>query len=203
MKGYRVVRVRRRRENKTDYKARIGLLKSNIPRFVVRKTNRYIIAQVIKSKEAQDSTLYSINSKELQNYGYNSSFKNIPASYLTGFLLGVKARKDIKKAILDIGLQRSTKGSKLYAALKGFIDSGVEVSHSEGMLPDEKRIKGEHTKKPLNIEEIKKKIEQGAPSSQKTAKKVEEKIKTEISKPQNITAKKQMNIQNKPLTAKK
>ena len=197
MRQYRVVRVRRRRENKTDYKARIGLLKSDTPRFVVRKTNRYITAQIIKSKEAQDSTLHSVNSKELRGYGYNSSFKNIPASYLTGFLLGVKARKDIKKAILDIGLQRSTKGSKLYAALKGFIDSGIEVSHSKDILPDEKRIKGEHTKKPLNIEEIKKKIEQGAPTSQKTAKK-------ETSKPNTLPiAKKPMNIQNKNIPIKK
>jgi len=194
MKQYRVVRVRRRRENKTDYKARIGLLKSDIPRFVVRKTNRYIIAQVIKSREAQDSVMHSVNSKELQSYGYNSSFKNIPASYLTGFLLGVKARKDIKKAILDIGLQRSTKGSKLYAALKGFIDSGIEVSHSKEMLPDEKRIKGEHTKKPLNIDDIKKKIEQGAPVSKSVIKSKDEKTLPVMAKKEQILSKKSKEI---------
>jgi len=38
---------RRRIASKTDYKARLSLLKSEKPRLVVRKTNRYIIAPII------------------------------------------------------------------------------------------------------------------------------------------------------------
>ena len=44
----RVIRKRRRRENKTDYKMRINLLKSQIQRIVFRKSNRYIIGQVVE-----------------------------------------------------------------------------------------------------------------------------------------------------------
>ena len=36
---------RRRHQRKTDYKKRIALLKSEKPRIVVRKTNKYILSQ--------------------------------------------------------------------------------------------------------------------------------------------------------------
>ncbi len=103
---------RRRREGKTDYRARIALLKSGKPRVVVRKTNRYIIAQLVKSKEAQDSVAIGVTSKHLLKYGWpqelSGSLKSIPASYLTGYLLGKKMLKiNESKAILDIGLARS------------------------------------------------------------------------------------------------
>ncbi len=158
------VRVRRRREGKTDYKARIALLKSNFPRLVIRKSNRYITIQIVKSKEAQDLTIFGVNSKELSKLGWKFSFKNLPACYLTGLLFGKKAKeKGIKKAILDTGLIASSKESKVYAALKGVIDAGLGVPHSEKILPNEKRISGKHILKngdiiSKNFEEIKNKL---------------------------------------------
>jgi hypothetical protein len=50
----------------------------------------------------------------------------------------------VKEAILDIGLQSPTKGSKIFATLKGVLDAGVLVPHGEGVLPSEKRIQGQH-----------------------------------------------------------
>jgi len=101
---------RRRIERKTDYKARLNLLKNEFPRIVVRKTNRYVLAQYVKSKEAQDYVLTLASSKELLDYGWpeerRGSLKSIPASYFTGLLLGKKIKKIEKKkaeAILDIG----------------------------------------------------------------------------------------------------
>ena len=141
------VQYKRRRENKTDYVARRKMLEGDIPRIVIRKTNRYIIAELVKSKEAQDSVICSVNSKELIKYGWPNSFsiKNLPACYLTGFLLGKKIKeKNNEKAILDIGLIRSTKGNKIYAVLKGVLDAGINVAHSEEILPEEKRILGSH-----------------------------------------------------------
>jgi len=159
MKKQKNIKFRRRIKRKTDYKARRALLEGNIPRLVVRKTNKYIITQIITSKEAQDAVICSANSKELQNYGFDSSFKNIPAAYLTGYLIGLKAKKQkIKEAILDIGYQISTKGSKIYAALKGFADSGVKINYSEEIIPSEERIKGVHLKKKVDLEKIKKAI---------------------------------------------
>lgn len=157
---------RRRRERKTDYKARLNLLKSSLPRVVIRKTNRYTIAQYVKSEGAQDKVVIGISSKELLDYGWEKgsvgSLKSLPACYLTGLLLGKKI-KDLEKsekveAILDMGLARNIKKSRIYAVLKGLIDSGMEIKHKEDIFPDEERIKGEHLKKKIDFEKIKNKV---------------------------------------------
>lgn len=139
------VRFRRRREGKTDYKKRLALLKSGLPRMVVRRTNRYIIVQFIGFKPEGDYVIAYASSKELQKYGWPYGGKNTPAAYLTGFLAALRAKRaGVKKAILDIGRFPSTKGSRLYAALKGALDAGIEIPHSPEVLPDKSRISGEH-----------------------------------------------------------
>jgi len=155
------VALRRRREHKTDYKLRTKLLLANKPRLVIRKTNRYIIAQIVKSEEARDFTIVYTNSKELSKFGWNFGFKNLPAAYLTGFLMAQRAKENIREVIVDLGLQRSTKGSRLYAVIKGAIDGGLKVACSEEMLPSEERIKGIHIKNKEianKVEEIKERI---------------------------------------------
>ena len=97
---------RRRQEGKTDYKARLALLKSSEPRLIIRRTNRYVIAQFVQSKVAQDSIIFGANSKDLLEMGWPSEFagslKSRAAAYLTGLLLGSKAKSKIKSAILVI-----------------------------------------------------------------------------------------------------
>jgi large subunit ribosomal protein L18 len=165
------VQKRRRLEGKTDYRNRIALLKGNLPRIAFRKTNKKIIGQYIISKEAQDFVLSEANSTELLKYGWpkenSGSLKSLPASYLIGFLLGKKIGKSKKgkNAVLDIGLNRNVKKSRIYSFLKGVIDSGVEIPHNENVFPDEERISGKNTKI-RNFREvfnkIKEKIEGGA-----------------------------------------
>ena len=46
--------------------------------------------------------------------------------------------------IMDVGLHPPIRGSKLYAALKGAVDAGLEVPHIPEVLPDESRTSGEH-----------------------------------------------------------
>ena len=141
------VKFRRRRQGKTSYKTRLALLKSNLPRLIIRRTNTQMIAQIINYKEKGDVTKVHATSKDLQKLGWKNSLSNIPAAYLTGLLLGKKAKeKKIKKAVLDIGLQSSTKGNKIYATLKGVLDAGIEIPHETKLFPSEKRIKGEHLK---------------------------------------------------------
>lgn len=60
----------RRRKGKTNYKARFKLLKSPLPRIIIRKTNRYINAQYAKSEQAQDFVIAAASSKELLGYGW-------------------------------------------------------------------------------------------------------------------------------------
>jgi len=139
------VRFRRRREGKTDYKKRLALLKSGLPRMVVRRTNRYIIVQFVRFRPEGDEVIAYAFSKELSRYGWPYGGKNTPAAYLTGYLAALRAKKaGVEKAVLDIGRFPSTKGSRLYAALKGALDAGIEIPHSPEILPEEDRIKGEH-----------------------------------------------------------
>ena len=140
---------RRRKEGKTDYKARKAFLLSGKPRLVTRSSVNNILAQVVLAKPNGDEVLVSAQSKELtRKYGWKAPRGNLPAAYLTGLLCGFKAKaKGIDEAILDIGLYPPTKGSRVFAVLKGVLDAKVDVPHSEEKLPDEKRVEGEHIAK--------------------------------------------------------
>jgi large subunit ribosomal protein L18 len=136
---------RRRREGKTDYSKRLALLKSEMPRIVVRKSLKYINAQIIEYGTIGDKTIVSATSKQLKALGWKFSCDNIPAAYLTGLLIAKAAtEKKIKKAVLDIGIYESTKGSRIYAVVKGAIDGGLEVAANEKMFPSEDRVSGKH-----------------------------------------------------------
>jgi large subunit ribosomal protein L18 len=137
---------RRRREGKTDYKARKALVLSGKPRLTVRTSISNIIAQVIVAKPSGDEVLASAHSRELaKSYGWKASGGNLPAAYLTGFLCGQKAKaKGIEETILDIGLHSPSKGARVFAVLKGVLDSGLNVPYSEDKLPEPKRLEGEH-----------------------------------------------------------
>jgi large subunit ribosomal protein L18 len=145
--NYRV-KLRRRREGKTDYQARKALVTSRKPRLVTRASNKNMEVQIIIAKPHGDEVLASANSRELiKSYRWRAPAGNIPAAYLTGFLCGVKAKAaGIPTAILDIGLDSPTKGSKIFAVLSGVVDAGVEVPHSEEKIVKE-RMKGEHIAK--------------------------------------------------------
>jgi large subunit ribosomal protein L18 len=138
----------RRNENKTNYKLRIGLLKSDLNRIVIRRTNRYLTIQIVKSEEAQDSIVTGISSKELLEYGWDKKFagslKSIPAAYLAGYLLAKKVKKG--EFILDLGLAIKHKGGRIYAVASGLKDGGLNIRVGESVLPDEKRLMGEHVK---------------------------------------------------------
>ncbi len=154
MKRVRKTMKRRRKEGKTDYKARLGLLKSDRPRVVVRKTNRYIIGEIITTDVAQDKVVVYVNSKELLSKGWPKelagSLKSLSACYLTGYLLGKKSK--IKEGIFDIGLQRNVKKSRLFAFLKGLVDSGFNISYNEEVLPNKEILtKNQRTGKLISV----------------------------------------------------
>ncbi len=155
---------RRRRENKTNYLKRIKLLKSDKPRVVLRRSNKYFIAQYVKSKEAKDKIVFGISTKALKKYGWpkdtKDGIKSTPATYLFGILVGKRIQKEkLETPIIDLGLYRVLPKSKMHAFIKGIVDSGLEIKHKKEDLPDEKRIKGEHLKNKIPTEEIKSKIE--------------------------------------------
>jgi len=152
----------RRREGKTNYQKRLRLLLSNKPRLVVRRSLKYVRAQIIQFDKVGDKTLVAASSEELKKLGWKFACDNLPAAYLTGLLIGKKALgKGVKEAILDFGLYPSVKGSRIYATVKGAIDVGLEVPCGEEVFPREERIKGLHIKQkdlPEMFEKIKQKI---------------------------------------------
>ena len=149
------VKFRRRREGKTNYYKRAAYIMSRKPRLVVRFSNRYITAQVILATPIGDVTVAHASSRELPKFGWLGDLDNTPAAYLVGLLIGYRAlAKGIKYAVLDIGLYTATPGGRAFALVKGAVDAGLEVPHSEDVLPSDERISGSHIAK--YAEELKK-----------------------------------------------
>lgn len=172
------VKFKRRREGKTDYRARIRLInqdknKYNTPkyRFVVRFSNKYIVAQIIYATLAGDVTMAAAYSHELPRYGLEVGLTNYAAAYCTGLLLARRVLKHLEmddeyvgneeatgedysvepgesrrpfRALLDVGLVRTTTGNRVFGALKGALDGGLDIPHSEkrfaGFSKDDKSL---------------------------------------------------------------
>ncbi|XP_038679077.1 60S ribosomal protein L5-like [Tripterygium wilfordii] len=175
------VKYKRRREGKTDYRARIRLInqdknKYNTPkyRFVVRFTNKDITAQIISASIAGDMVLAAAYSHELPHYGLEVGLTNYAAAYCTGLLLARRVLKMLEmdeeyegnveatgedfsvepaetrrpfRALLDVGLVRTTTGNRVFGALKGALDGGLDVPHSDkrfaGFSKDDKELDAE------------------------------------------------------------
>ena len=138
-----VVSLKRRRARLTDYSQRVNLLKSGKSRFVVRKTGKHVIVQLSTHTDKGDKILTQVNSKELLKYKWPERC-NSPSAYLAGFLCAKKAAKEkITEAVLDIGLQKASKGNLIFSAVKGAIDGGLSIPMPEDMAAAG-RMNGEH-----------------------------------------------------------
>lgn len=160
----RIFRFNRRIRGQTNYNQRLRLLKSNLTRAIVRRSNLNMLVQLANFDEKGDKIIVSAKSSELKELGYTINTGNISAAYLTGLLAGKKAQKLGFKGecILDMGLQRSQYGNRVYAAVKGLKDSGIKIRVSDVVFPVDARLNGEHlTSKDAKavIEKTKKSIE--------------------------------------------
>lgn len=158
------VAKRRRREGKTNYSKRIMLLKSERPRMVFRKTNKYIISQYVESHDAQDKVIFGVDSRELLKHGWSEeakgSLKSVTASYLTGYLVGKKIKnQNLKEPIVDFGMFKIIYKGRLFAFLKGLIDAGLNIDCKEKALPEDERVKGQHLKNKVDFDKIKSSID--------------------------------------------
>merc|ERR1711937_423953 len=128
-------------------------------RLVVRFSNKNITCQVVYSTLTHDVVVASAYSKELPDFGLNFGLTNYAAAYCTGLLIARRiltklgladAYKGLAEAsgedylveeneegprpffcLLDVGLKRTSTGSKVFAALKGALDGGLDIPHSE------------------------------------------------------------------------
>ena len=139
------VSFRRRLEGKTNYQKRLALMKSGKAKLVVRKSNARITLELMEMQRQGDKVIVSADTRELKKYGWNAGHHNISAAYLAGYLCGSKAvKQNVKEAVLDMGLATPVKGSRIYAALKGAIDAGLNIPASEEAFPSQERISGKH-----------------------------------------------------------
>ena len=156
------IKPRRQREGKTDYRKRLKLLKSRTTRIVIRNSVRNIRVQFIEYSEGGDKILASAFSQELTNkYKWDFSTSTTPAAYLTGLLAAKRAKDNgVIKGIPDIGRQNPSTGSKVFAAIKGVIDLGIECPYNETKFPSDDRIMGKHLddKIMIKVSDVKTKI---------------------------------------------
>jgi len=143
--GKFIMPYKRKREGRTDYRKRLVMLKSGLPRLVVRASNKSIQAQVVTYDADGDKVLATARATDLKKLGWTSATGNTPAAYLTGFLLASKLKGKIDSdVIVDIGLQHHHKGGRLYAVAKGAIEGGLSVRVGEDILPSDDRLNGAH-----------------------------------------------------------
>ena len=95
----------------------------------------------------------------LKGHKWEGSYKNLSASYLTGYKFGKELiSKNLNDLIFDSGVYQPKKGGKVYAFIKGVKDSGVDIAVNESAFPSEDRIAGKHLAKSNDIEKIKGKL---------------------------------------------
>lgn len=139
--------------------------KYNTPKYrlVVRFTNKDIIAQVISSTITGDIVFTAAYAHELPRYGISHGLTNWSAAYAVGLLVArrtlqklgldetytgveeVEGEFELTEAVedgprpfkvfLDIGLQRTTTGARVFGVLKGASDGGLYVPHSPNRFP--------------------------------------------------------------------
>lgn len=139
--------------------------KYNTPKYrlVVRFSHKDITAQIISSQIVGDVVLCAAYAHELPRYGIKFGLTNWSAAYAVGLLVARRALKKLGldetyegvtevegeyelteavedgpkpfKVFLDIGLQRTTTGAKVFGVLKGASDGGLYVPHSENRYP--------------------------------------------------------------------
>ena len=138
--------------------------KYNAPkyRFVIRTTNKDVICQVIQPKIIGDHCICAAYSHELPKYGIEVGLTNYAACYATGLLCARRLLDKLGLAdayegcdepdgemfmvehedgprpftcVLDVGLIRTTTGNRVFGALKGAVDGGLAIPHSEKRFP--------------------------------------------------------------------
>lgn len=134
-------------------------------RLVVRFTNRDIIMQIVTAELTGDKVFCAAYSHELKAYGIEHGLTNWAAAYCTGLLIARRVLKKLGmdedfegvaeadgeyqlteasegdesrrpfKAVLDVGLARTSTGARVFGAMKGASDGGILVPHSENRFP--------------------------------------------------------------------
>lgn len=116
-----------------------------------------------------DRVLAAAESDELKTFGLTAGLTNYSASYCTGLLLARRLLKKVGlddmykgseeingdyfnvddscddkrpfKALLDVGINRTTTGARVFGVMKGACDGGINVPHKTKRFPGFKKGK--------------------------------------------------------------
>lgn len=139
--------------------------KYNTPKYrmIVRFTNKDIVCQIAYARIEGDMIVCAAYSHELPRYGVKVGLTNYSAAYCTGLLLGRRILEKFKldtiyqgqtevtgeqfqvesvdgqpgafRCFLDVGLARTTTGARVFGALKGAVDAGLDIPHGVKRFP--------------------------------------------------------------------
>jgi large subunit ribosomal protein L5e len=139
--------------------------KYNTPKYrlIVRFTNTDVCCQIAYARLEGDHVVAAAYAHELPRYGVKVGLSNYAAGYCTGLLLArrilnkfnldklYEGTTDINgdyfcvedvdegpgafRCCLDVGLARTSTGAKVFAALKGAVDGGLDIPHSVKRFP--------------------------------------------------------------------
>jgi len=140
-------------------------------RLVARRTCSKIISQIIYSTMTGDKVLCAAESTELKAHGLTAGLTNYSACYATGLLLARRLLKQVGladmykanekidgelfnveddiqekrpfKALLDVGINRTTTGARVFAVMKGACDGGINVPSNSKRFPGYTKAKVE------------------------------------------------------------
>ena len=129
------VPFRRRREYRTNFAKRLALVKSRLPRLVVRKTNRHVLVLFVEYAKTGDHVLARANYEAIRAAGWLPKC-NTPTAYLAAYQAALLAKKaGVSDFVLDIGMATPSTGSLVFAALQGAIDAGLKTAFDAEMVP--------------------------------------------------------------------
>jgi len=139
--------------------------KYNTPKYrmIVRFTNKDIICQIAYARIQGDIIMCAAYAHELPRYGVKVGLTNYAAAYCTGLLLARRLLQKLKldtiyqgndnidgeayfvdslddqpgafRCYLDVGLARTTTGARVFGALKGAADGGLDIPHTIKRFP--------------------------------------------------------------------
>ncbi len=139
--------LKRKRLGITDYRKRYKLVKSEIPRLVVRPSGKGGTVQLVRFDPEGDRVLKTVTPSTLVKGGMEVKGNNTSVFYLMGYSVGKFAVSNgMEEVILDTGRHVLSKGGRISAVIKGFVDAGGNLPHDESILPDDSRIQGKHLK---------------------------------------------------------
>lgn len=155
------IQFRRRRQGKTNFAKRLALVKGGKTRMVVRRSNKGIVVQFIGFDPKGDKTLLTVSGTHLAKLYKWPSKRNVWTAYLAGLMAGKMAqKKGVKDFVLDMGMYVPSKGSVVFAALKGAADAGLSTKFDNAKVPEDKLSKPPDKYKDM-FDNVKSKISAG------------------------------------------